>query len=293
MLRQIAKASEVIRRKHRMLKLGKEAAEQMMSETFKPIVMPLQKLVDISNPPTKIEVKENAPKKKGEEEDENASFMTADSEQAEHDTTMIEGVASEAAAADNYDYLTKKFLRMLHQNRKQYLDMVYGVRKLSDDTLMIGDKPISFEGQYIHVGDKKYLKTVCLLELPFRQTPEESYISSDDLNNYKDILIATNAHRKQYSPSEPVCTSRSINHKKFIAKLFNVSRRRSSTSGGSLPQYMIARKNENTDYVYWDDPNELVERLCLLLASQAAGNPSHNNEIISIIEELREAGIIY
>ena len=29
--------------------------------------------------------------------------MTADSEQAEHDTTMIEGVASEAAAADNYD----------------------------------------------------------------------------------------------------------------------------------------------------------------------------------------------
>ena len=55
--------------------------------------------------------------------------MTADSEQAEHDTTMIEGVISEAAAADNYDYLTNKFLRMLHQNRKQYLDMVYGVRK--------------------------------------------------------------------------------------------------------------------------------------------------------------------
>ena len=163
--------------------------------------------------------------------------MTADSEQAEHDTTMIEGVASEAAAADNYDYLTNKFLRMLHQNRKQYLDMDYGVRKLSDGTLMIGDKPISFEGQYIHVGDKKYLKTAGLLELLFRQTPEESYISSDDLNNYKDILIATNAHRKQYSPSEPVRTSRSIKYKNFIAKLFNVSRRRYSTSGGSLPQY--------------------------------------------------------
>ena len=56
---------------------------------------------------------------------------------------------------------------------------------------------------------------------------------------------------------------------------------------------MIARKNVNTEYVYWDDPNELVDRLRLLLASQAAGNPSHNNEIISIIEELWEAGIIY
>ena len=64
-LRQIAKASEVIRRKHQMLKMGKEAAEQMMSETFKPIVIPLQKLVDISNPPTKIEVKQNELKKKG------------------------------------------------------------------------------------------------------------------------------------------------------------------------------------------------------------------------------------
>ena len=162
MLRQVAKASEAIRHKHRMLKMGKEAAEQMMSETFKLIVMPLQKLADMSNPPTKIEIKQNEPKKEGEEEDEeeNASFMTADSEEAEHETNMTEGVSSEPAA-DNYDYLTSKFLRMLHQNRKKYLDMVYRVRKLSDGTLMIGDKPISFEGQYVYVGDKKYLKTIC------------------------------------------------------------------------------------------------------------------------------------
>ena len=56
---------------------------------------------------------------------------------------------------------------------------------------------------------------------------------------------------------------------------------------------MIARERNQLDYVYWDDLNELVDRLRLLLASQAAGNPSHTNEIISIIEELREAEIIY
>ena len=39
--------------------------------------------------------------------------------------------------------------------------------------------------------------------------------------------------------------------------------------------------------------NELVDRLRLLLASQAAGNPSHTNKIISIIEQLREAKIVY
>ena len=60
-----------------------------------------------------------------------------------------------------------------------------------------------------------------------------------------------------------------------------------------IPQHMIARERNQLDYVYWDDPNELVDRLRLLLAPQAAGNPSHTNEIISIIEELREAEIIY
>ena len=56
---------------------------------------------------------------------------------------------------------------------------------------------------------------------------------------------------------------------------------------------MIARVGNQLDYIYWDDPNELVYRLRLLLASQAAGNPSHTNEIISIIEELRDAKVIY
>jgi hypothetical protein len=45
-------------------------------------------------------------------------------------------------------------------------------------------------------------------------------------------------------------------------------------------------------YEYWDDPNELVDRLRLLLASDAAGNIANTNEILSIIEELQEDGII-
>jgi len=45
-------------------------------------------------------------------------------------------------------------------------------------------------------------------------------------------------------------------------------------------------------YKYWDDPNELIERLRLLLAYESVGNTNHKNEIISIIEELREANII-
>ncbi len=63
---------------------------------------------------------------------------------------------------------------------------------------------------------------------------------------------------------------------------------------GLIPRYKIARQNSyRMDYVYWDDPNELVDRLRLLMAEQAAGNMSHTNEIHAIIEELREAGYIY
>lgn len=51
-------------------------------------------------------------------------------------------------------------------------------------------------------------------------------------------------------------------------------------------------KLQKHNLVYWDNPNELVDRLRLLLASQAAGNTSVSNEILSIFEELYEAGII-
>lgn len=49
---------------------------------------------------------------------------------------------------------------------------------------------------------------------------------------------------------------------------------------------------ENIVYEYFDDPNELCERLKLLLSSKQAGNSNHNQEINSILEELRELNLI-
>lgn len=45
-------------------------------------------------------------------------------------------------------------------------------------------------------------------------------------------------------------------------------------------------------YEYFDDPNELCDRLRLLFSSRMAGNSNHMQEINSIIEELREVGCI-
>jgi len=57
---------------------------------------------------------------------------------------------------------------------------------------------------------------------------------------------------------------------------------------------MIPSRAEQ-EYIYYDDPNELVERLKLLYGEQLAGNvnnPQISNEIQHILEELEELGLI-
>lgn len=62
-------------------------------------------------------------------------------------------------------------------------------------------------------------------------------------------------------------------------------------SGKGLEEEFIPY-TENITYEYYDDPNELCERLMLLVSSKEAGNSNHSREINSIIEELRERNII-
>jgi len=54
----------------------------------------------------------------------------------------------------------------------------------------------------------------------------------------------------------------------------------------------VTLNDNKIDYVHWDDPNVFVDRFRLLEASRQAGHNAHDNEILSIIEELREAGFI-
>jgi len=93
----------------------------------------------------------------------------------------------------------------------------------------------------------------------------------------------------------PVKSNKGHKYKNIIALLL-VYHRTSGTNTGSgigtnIPSAVRLTDNE-MDYVHWDDPNELVDRLQLLNASRRADNNAHDNEILSIIEELREAGLI-
>ena len=55
---------------------------------------------------------------------------------------------------------------------------------------------------------------------------------------------------------------------------------------------MAWKSTKSNDVIYWDNVNELVDRLRHIAMSTETGNRVHSNEILSIIEELREAGYI-
>jgi len=61
--------------------------------------------------------------------------------------------------------------------------------------------------------------------------------------------------------------------------------------GRGIPRNVTLNDNK-IDYVHWDNLNELVDRLRLLEASRQVGHNAHDSEILSIIEELREVGLI-
>ena len=151
---------------------------------------------------------------------------------------------------------------------------------------MIGNMDVGFLENNIQVGNNQYPRTPGLLELLFMKEPDESKIHQDDVKHYQNIIRESNAHRKYYRSTENIRIDDSYNKKlKYLGDVVEGS--------VILPKYMIAKRKSHSEYTYWDDPDELVDRMRLLIAERRAGNDNHDNEIQSILEELREANIIH
>lgn len=177
------------------------------------------------------------------------------------------------------------------------MDIPFGIRKDQDNNIMIGDSMVRFskienaDGDktiMINVGGRSYELTPGLKELLLRKKPNLSLILETDKLVYGDILHHTNVHKRDYNAHGQIKGDKGVKYREIIKPLLSDSK--SSKQGGKLPT--LKKYKSNIDLVYWDDPNELVDRLKLLIASKNAGNTNHDNEIISIVEELKEAGII-
>ncbi|KAL4092441.1 hypothetical protein QTP88_026942 [Uroleucon formosanum] len=154
------------------------------------------------------------------------------------------------------------------------IDKTYGPKIRANGSVHLGKKEINLVDNTLTIEDISYPLTQGLGNLIFSKNPK--LYNKNDLDAYKSILIQTSAH---LTADEKKIKQGGNKYHNIIQNLF--------PSGAGL-----SVKLQKHNLVYWNDPNELVDRLRLLLASQAAGNTGVSNEIFSIFEELREAGLI-
>lgn len=193
--------------------------------------------------------------------------------------------------------IAKDYFLKLIQGGKN-IDYNYGVR-VEGDSWMIGNKVIDIDNNDLIIDGMRYKGTAGLYELIFMNIPNEYIYTEEDLDAYAQILRMTNVHRTNYSSLGRVKSNRGIKYKTIISQLIN----RNVNPEPQIQQDMmtfpdilnravsgsgILLTNAQPKYIYYDDPNEIVDRLRTLLASQQAGNTAHTDEINSIMEELYE-----
>lgn len=186
--------------------------------------------------------------------------------------------------------LVRRYMQTFFNDVKHEIDHVFGPYYNDNEILMVGKEPITFDDDDIVINNNTYGGTPGLYELLFMKNPDSYTYTQEDLQSYADILKTTKAHI--HLPSGRIKSSKSAKYNKII---------KPALKSFKLQQYwwdhmdgrgMMKVTNTKPNYIYWDNVNELCDRLRLLIASQNAGHTGHDNEILSIIEELHEAGII-
>lgn len=259
-IRSIIEIRKTLQEKLLNLKRRIDDENIQREKDLKPITEPLQELVKLNKKShiiDNLEKRENSENSAPEENYENSAPESPVSIETDEDS--VEPIKS--------DYQTEMIIQ-LFQKDKSKLDKTYGITITDENKLLIGNKPFKLENKTIFVGSLTYNATPGLLELLLLSKPYK--YTESDLLSYKNILLQTKAHLNRYGRLK---SNNGFKYKSIIKPLF-------SSKGGA-------------GYTFWNDPNELVERLRLLTASKNAGHSNHNNEILSILEELRESKIIF
>lgn len=189
--------------------------------------------------------------------------------------------------------LAKEYFSKLISGNKT-IDHNYGVTVQGNDW-KIGNKQLEIDHNDLIIGGKRYNGTRGLYELIFMNFPDEYVYSEEDLNNYARIIFDTNLHRVNFLPTGKIRSNRGKKYKNIISQILVQAQTDESMDTyadqvlqGNPSGKGILLTEQKPNIVYYDDPNEIVERLRILLASEAAGHSGHMNEINAIIEELKE-----
>jgi hypothetical protein len=165
-------------------------------------------------------------------------------------------------------------------------DNKLGLYHTTDDSqnihTFIGNSPVYLRGNDLAIefdeGLENFVGTPGMWHLITKKSVNESNFTTTDLENYKRILIKSHALYQGNSPNSK--RAKSSKSQKWLA------------IGSTLWAELNPSKTGKGVVFLSSNPNELVERLQLLIGSKEAGNSNTMNEICAILKELLRMNII-
>ena len=200
---------------------------------------------------------------------------------------------------EKYKYLGKTAYEYLHKKESYNSDLPFGIHQAQDGSYYLGAiKDPSKERSYfvnlkykltiaddnILVDDEKFIGTPGLWELIMADKPDPQKYDTNDLNSYKRLLLKTNALHNGFDPNNPYPrSSSSYKWENILGPIWKEMKEEKEAAKKTYGKGVV---------VIPSDPNALLERLDLLLASQEAGHTGVRNELVSICDELKRQGVL-
>ena len=170
-----------------------------------------------------------------------------------------------------------------HFLNKRYRDETFGIRREKGHHY-IGNKHVFIQDDDIIIKEtgQIFIGTAGLWGLITSKNPDEEGIdwTKNDYDSYRRLMLKTNALHRDNNPNNPnPKSSGSYKWKHILSPIWRGEEPKKEHRGKGV-------------VVIPSDPNALLERLDLLLASQKAGHTGVRNELISICDELKRQGVL-
>ncbi|KAK7605022.1 hypothetical protein V9T40_006208 [Parthenolecanium corni] len=210
-----------LKRKFEEIKFGRLQKNIQRAEMFKPLLTPLQEIN------TKIATLSNVETAKHEEE-----------------------IAT----------LKRKF-----EIQSGIGDDQYGLHNVNGK-LVVGCKQVELSGDYVIFKDsgKKYRLTEGLWDLLTKAKPGDEF-DSTDLQHYSEIVRDTYTYKLRNDPmTNRVKSNRGKKYKEIIQPImykYNLNKSKQERFEGEGLNKLVTSKNHNIEYIYWNNIDELLERI--------------------------------
>ena len=160
-------------------------------------------------------------------------------------------------------------------------DKIFGIRNV-EGLYYIGNKQATIANNNIMIDNEKFKGTPGMWELLMSESPDDDYFDENDYYEYSKLMVKTNALHRGNNPNNPYPKSSRSDKWNLIRDIW-VKRKDIKKTGEYEGEGVV---------VIPSNPNALLERLDLLLASQEAGHTGVRNELVSICDELKRQGVL-